>query len=183
MAIWKIDAAHTNVGFTARHMMVTTVRGSFNKVDFTLNFDPANPAAASVEATIDANSISTNNDQRDGHLRSPDFLDVANFPTITFKSTKVDLSSPTEGKVTGNLTIRGTTRPVVLNVEYLGVQVAPFDKLERAGFSASAKINREDFNLTWNVALEAGGWLVSKDITLVLDVEAVKQTVTEAAKA
>ena len=87
MTIWKIDGAHTNVGFTARHMMVTTVRGSFNKVDFTLNFDPANPAAASVEATIDASSISTNNDQRDGHLRSPDFLDVANFPNITFKST------------------------------------------------------------------------------------------------
>ncbi len=175
MAIWKPDVAHTTVGFTARHMMVTTVRGQFGKVDFTLDFDPANPAAASIEASIDTNSVSTGNDQRDGHLRSPDFFDVAKFPAITFKGTKLELKNNTEGKLTGDLTIRDVTRTVTLNVEFLGTQVNPFDKAERAGFSATTKINREDFGLTWNVALEAGGWLVGKEITLTLDVEAIKQ--------
>ena len=183
MSIWKTDPAHTNVGFTARHMMITTVRGTFKNVDFTLDFDPKNPAAATVEATIDANSVFTGNDQRDGHLRSPDFFDVTKFPNITFKSTRLELTSETEGKLTGNLTIRDVTRPVTLNIEYLGTQIAPFDKSERAGFTASTKVNREDFNLTWNVALEAGGWLVSKDVTLTLDVEAIKQTVAEPAHA
>jgi len=174
MPVWKLDPAHTSAEFSARHMMITTVRGGFKNVTGTLNFDPENPANSSVEAVIDTNQItSTGLDQRDQHLRSADFLDIENHPTITFKSTKVEPNADgTHAKVTGDLTIRGVTRPVVLGVEFLGQAKSPFGDY-RAGFHASTKITREDFGLTWNVALETGGWLVGKDITINLDVEAI----------
>jgi polyisoprenoid-binding protein YceI len=174
MAKWKFDLAHTSADFSAKHMMITTVRGSFRNVTGSIDFDPANPTAASVEATIDTTSMtSTGVVDRDNHLKSPDFLDVEKYPTITFKSTKVEPNAEgTEAKVTGDLTIRDVTRPVTLNVEYLGQVNSPFGDV-RAGFAASTKINREDFGLTWNMALEAGGWLVGKDITINLEVEAI----------
>lgn len=177
MALWNIDTTHAQANFAARHMMITTVRGSFNKITGTINFDPANPSAASVEAIIDTTSMSsTGNEQRDGHLKSPDFLDIEKFPTITFKSTKVEANAgSSEAKITGDLTIKGVTKSVVLDAEFLGQGQSPFGTTV-AGFNGKTKINREDFGLNWNMALEAGGWLVSKDVTIELDVEAVLAT-------
>ena len=174
MAKWTFDLAHTSADFSARHMMITTVRGGFKNVTGSIDFDPANPAQASVEATIDTTSMtSTGVVDRDNHLKSPDFLDIANYPTITFKSTKVEPNADgNAAKVTGDLTIRDVTRPVTLDAEFLGQVNSPFGDV-RAGFTGSTKINREDFGLTWNMALEAGGWLVGKDININLEVEAV----------
>lgn len=172
MAQWNIDSYHSGASFSVRHMMVTTVRGGFQKVSGTLNFDPANPAAASVEADIDAASISTGVNDRDNHLRSADFLDAANFPTLHFKSTGVTLTGDNTADITGDLTIRDVTRPVVIKGEFLGTHKG-MDGQDRAGFTGTTRINREDFGLTWNVALEAGGWLVGKEVTIALDVEAV----------
>lgn len=172
MANWNFDPAHTSASFTARHMMVTTVRGYFAPPTGKLVFDPANPADASVEAEIDATTLTSGVADRDNHLKSPDFLDVAKYPTITFKSTKVDMQDESNALVTGDLTIRDVTRPVTLKVEYLGMQADPWGG-QRAGFTAEAKINREDWGLTWNVALEAGGVLVGKEIKLNLELEAV----------
>ena len=182
MALWNIDTAHAQASFSARHMMITTVRGTFGKVTGKIEFDPANPAAASVEAVIDTASLgSTGNEQRDGHLKSPDFLDIEKYPTITFKSTKVEPNSDgSEAKIYGDLTIKDATHPVVLQAEFLGQGKSPFGTTV-AGFSGKTKINREDFGLTWNMALETGGWLVGKDINIELDVEAV--LATEAAPA
>lgn len=178
MAQWKIDPAHSSAEFSAKHMMITTVRGRISVVDGVLDFDPANPTAASVEATLDASSINSGVADRDGHLRSADFLDVENFPTIQFKSTSVEVTGDKKAHVHGDLTIRGVTKPVVLDVELLGVSTSPFDQTERAGFVASTSINREDWDLTWNVALEAGGLLVSKDVRISLDAQAIKVTET-----
>ena len=174
MAVWNVDTAHAQASFAARHMMITTVRGSFNKITGTINFDPANPAAASVEVVIDTTSMtSTGVEQRDQHLQSPDFLDVANYPTMTFKSTSVEpYDNGSKAKISGNLTIKGVTKPVVLDAELLGQGKTPFGTTV-AGFNVKTKINREDFGLTWNMALETGGWLVAKEVTIELDVEAV----------
>jgi polyisoprenoid-binding protein YceI len=155
-------------------MMITTVRGSLKVLDGKIEFDPANPAAASVEATLDATSVNTGMGDRDGHLKSPDFLDVANHPTITFKSTKVEPTGDNTARITGDLTIRGTAKPVVMDVEFHGASKNPFTQAEAAGFTATTAIQREDWGLNWNVALEAGGWLVGKEIKISLDVEAIK---------
>ena len=180
MANYTIDPAHTATNFTVRHMMVTNVRGGFDKISGTLQYDAANPAASSVEVTIDAASINTGVVDRDNHLRSADFLDVANYPTISFKSTNVEAKNETHAKVTGDLTIHGVTKSVVLDVEFLGQTASPFGDT-RAGFEATTSINREDFGLTWNVALEAGGVLVGKDIKLSIDAEAILVTETATA--
>ncbi len=174
MAKWNIDSAHGQASFSAKHMMITTVRGTFNKVSGVINFDPANPAAASVEAVIDTTSMTTTGvEQRDQHLLSPDFLDVAKFPTMTFKSTSVaPYDNGSRAKITGDLTIKDVTRSVVLDAEFSGTGTTPFGT-NVAGFSGTTKINREDFGLTWNMALEAGGWLVGKDVNITLDVEAI----------
>jgi polyisoprenoid-binding protein YceI len=173
MATWKIDSAHANAEFATRHMMVAVVRGGFKNVTGTIEFDPANPEASSVEANIDATTIYSGLVDRDNHLRSADFLDIENYPTITFKSTKVEPTGDNEAKVTGNLTIRGVTRPVVIKAEFLGSVTTPFGD-QRVGFSGTTNINREDFGLTWNMAIEAGGVLVGKDVRISLDVEAIK---------
>ncbi len=174
MPTWNLDPTHTAAQFTARHMMITTVRGGFRNVTGTLVYDSDHPENSSVEAVIDTNTMTgTGVDDRDNHLRSPDFLDVANYPTITFKSTKVEPNADgSEATVTGDLTIRDVTRPVQMHVEFLGQSKSPWGDT-RVGFTASTKINREDFGLTWNMALETGGWLVSKDVNINLDVEAV----------
>ena len=186
MAIWNIDSAHATAAFSARHMMITNVRGQFQKVSGTIEYDPANPNASKVEAVIETSSLgSTGLEQRDQHLVSPDFLWVEKYPTITFKSTKVEVdANGTEGKVYGDLTIRDVTRTVVLEVEKLGENTNPWGA-KVIGFTATTKINREDFGLTWNMALETGGWLVGKDIKIELDVEAalVTKPVAEAAAA
>lgn len=176
MAQYKFDNTHSAADFSARHMMITTVRSGFKTVNGTLNFDAKNPAAASVEAVIDVGSMaSTGVEQRDQHLMSPDFLDAAKYPSITFKSTKVEPYSNNEkAKVTGDLTIRDVTKSVVLDVEFLGETKSPFGDV-RVGFAGTTKINREDFGLTWNMALETGGWLVGKDISITVDVEAIQQ--------
>lgn len=174
MALWNIDTTHTQANFAARHMMITSVRAGFNKITGTVNFDPANPAAASVEVVIDTTSMSsTGVEQRDQHLQSPDFLDTAKFPTITFTSTKVEpYDNGSKAKITGDLTIKDVTKPVVIDAEFLGQGKSPYGTTV-AGFNGKTKINREDWGLTWNMALETGGWLVSKDISIELDVEAV----------
>lgn len=180
MAQWNIDTTHSSADFTVRHMMVTNVRGSFSNIDGVINFDPANPATSSVDVTIDVNSINTGVEDRDNHLRSADFFDIATYPSITFKSTNVDITGDDSAKVTGDLTIRDVTKSVVLDVEFLGQGGSPFGDT-RAGFEASTKIDREAFGLTWNQALEAGGVLVGKDIKINLDVQGV--LVTETANA
>ena len=172
MATWKFDPTHSSAEFAARHMMVSTVRGGFRNVTGTLEFDPENPEAASVEATIDVSEMtSTGVDDRDNHLKSADFLDVEKYPTITFKSTRVERTGENTGKIYGDLTIRDVTREVVINAEYLGKVTSPFGG-EVAGFEGTTKINREDFGLTWNMAIEGGGVLVGKELKISLSVEA-----------
>ncbi|MFQ3567255.1 MAG: YceI family protein [Aggregatilineales bacterium] len=180
MTTWLIDPAHSQVSFSARHMMVTTVRGSFKSLSGTIEFDPANPAAAQVDVTIEAASIDTGVADRDNHLRSPDFLDTASFPTITFKSTRVEPQGSDRARIYGDLTIRGVTREVVIEAELLGQGKDPFTGSTKAGFAGRTTINREDWGLTWNIALEAGGVLVSKEIKIELDVQAVEQAVAAA---
>ncbi len=174
MATWAIDPAHSSAEFAVRHMMVTTVRGNISKITGTLDFDSANPNASAVEATLPAAEIFSGVEDRDNHLKSADFLDVENYPTITFKSTKIEVDGTDSGKITGDLTIRGITKAVTLDVEFLGQEKNPFDQTTRVGFNASTKINREDWGLTWNVALESGGLLVGKDIKITLDVQAIQ---------
>ncbi|RMG83205.1 MAG: polyisoprenoid-binding protein [Chloroflexi bacterium] len=179
MPTWNIDPAHTGVEFSVRHMMVSKVRGKFTGVSGTIEFDPENPTTGAVDVTIDAATINTGVEDRDNHLRSADFLEVEKYPTITFKSTKVEPTGENTAKVYGNLTIHGVTREVVLEAEYNGSGTSPYGQTI-VGFSATTKINREDFGLTWNVALEAGGWLVGKEITISLEVEAILATETAA---
>lgn len=175
MATWQIDVAHSDVNFSVKHMMFSTVRGSFQDFSGRIYFDPTNPATASVEATILVGSVSTGPADRDNHLRSPDFFDAANHPEMTFKSTRVEAKSDAEATVYGDLTIRGTTREVALEVTFLGQGTNPWGQTV-GGFQARTRINREDFGLTWNQALETGGVLVSKDVNIELDIQAALVT-------
>jgi len=171
---WQIDPAHTNVEFTVRHMMISNVKGQFQKISGTITANGNDASSAKIDVTIDASSVDTRVERRDAHLKSPDFLDVAKYPTIAFKSTKVEADGPNKWRVTGDLTIHGVTKPVVLDVEGSG---PPIDVMghTRAGASATTKINRSDFGLTWNKALEAGGVLVGDPVAISIDVEAVKK--------
>jgi polyisoprenoid-binding protein YceI len=171
---WSIDPSHTLIEFGVKHMMVSTVKGRFTGVEGTITVDEQNPANSRTDITIDAASITTGNEQRDGHLRSADFLDVENYPTVTFTSTRVEPTSATTFDVTGDLTIRGTTREVTLPVELNGRGVSPYGQ-EVAGLSAETKLNRSDFGLNWNVALEAGGVLVGPSAKVAIELEAVRQ--------
>jgi len=171
---WQIDPPHTNVQFAVRHMMISNVKGQFQKTSGTITTNGNDPASATIDATIDASSIDTRVDRRDAHLKSPEFLDVAQFPTITFKSTKVEADGPNKWKVTGDLTLHGVTKPVVLDVEGSGPPIQVMGQT-RAGASATAKIKRSDFGLTWNKALESGGVMVGDDVAISIDVEAVKK--------
>ena len=172
---WAIDRAHSLVEFAVKHMMFTTVRGRFTDVRGTIRCpDEADPACASVEVEIAAASIDTGDAQRDAHLRGEDFLDVERYPTITFGSTRVERTGEDELRVVGDLTVRGVTRPVTLATTYNGRGTNPWGK-EVVGFTAEATINRKDFGLTWNVALEAGGLLVGDKLNVLIEVQAVKQ--------
>lgn len=169
---WTLDPAHSSVTFSAKHMMVTTVRGSMKIRDFDLDLDVDNPEASSVRVSLDAASIDTGQQMRDDHLRSADFLKADEFPTIDFVSTRIVRTGDDTGDLHGELTIRGVTRPIVLKADFGGI-VPNMQGGQRGAFSASAKINREDFGLTWNVALEQGGVLVSKDIKIEIDLAVV----------
>jgi polyisoprenoid-binding protein YceI len=171
---YQIDPAHSSAHFTVRHMMVTNVHGGFKKVTGSVTYDPQNPAASTIQAEIDASSINTNDDQRDAHLRSGDFLDVEKFPTITFRSTSVEPSGDDEVKITGDLTIHGVTRPVVLKVEGPAPEGKDPWGNTRTGATATTKIKRSDFGLTWNAALETGGILVGDDLKIELDLSLIK---------
>ncbi len=170
---WAIDAAHTSIEAVARHMMVTKVRGRFTAFSGNVHVGPS-PEESSVEVEIDAASIDTGNEQRDTHLRSADFLDVEGFPTLSFRSTKVERKGRAGLAVTGDLTIRGVTKPLVLEVEAVGVGMNPWGS-KVASFSATGEIDREEFGMTWNQALETGGVLVSKKLKIEIEVEAVAE--------
>jgi len=169
---WQLDPAHSSVTLAVKHMMVTTVRGSMTIRDFDLDLDLDNPERSSVRVSLDAASIDTGQQMRDDHLRSADFLKTDEFPTIDFVSTRIERTGDDTGDLHGDLTIRGVTRPIVLKAEFGGI-VPNLQGGQRGAFSASAKINREDFGLTWNVALEQGGVLVSKDIKIEIDLAVV----------
>ena len=174
-SVWEIDPAHSSVQFSVRHMMVSNVRGAFTKVAGTVRGDEQDPAHATVEATIDTSSIDTREAKRDEHLRSPDFLDVAKYPTMTFRSKKIAKTGEGRYDVTGDLTLHGVTREVVLHVE--GPSPAMKDPRGglRAGASATARIDRRDFGITWSKALDGGGVVVGNDIDVTIDVEGVKK--------
>ncbi|HEY9479587.1 MAG TPA: YceI family protein [Gemmatimonadaceae bacterium] len=172
---WTIDPAHTLVEFSAKHMVITTVKGRIPGVNGSVTLDEADPARSKVEVELDAASIDTRTEDRDKHLRSADFLDVENFPTISFRSSRVEGVQNREGgsfRVTGDLTIHGVTREVTLDAIYDGRGRDPWGG-ERVSFSASTKVDRRDFGLTWNTALETGGVLVSNEIKIQLEVQAV----------
>ncbi|HYC32851.1 MAG TPA: YceI family protein [Gemmatimonadales bacterium] len=170
-ARWDIDAAHSGIHFSVRHMMIANVRGEFGRVTGSADLDPRDLSRSAVRATIDASSINTREPQRDAHLRSADFLDTANHPTIEFRSTRVERTGADRLAITGELTIRGVTREVTLAVETDGVEHRdPFGNLRR-GATATTSLNRTDFGLTWNAALEVGGVLVGEEVKVTIDVQ------------
>lgn len=170
---WTLDPSHTRIGFVARHAMVTKVRGSFNEFEGTAQVDGDNLAASKVEVTIQAASIDTRNADRDGHLKSNDFLAMDEYPTITFVSTDVKSTGPNSFDLTGDLTIKGTTQSVTVPFEYEGAATDPFGNL-RAGFEGQVTVSRKDYGITWNAALETGGVLVGDKIVLEFEVSAIK---------
>jgi polyisoprenoid-binding protein YceI len=170
---YEIDPAHSSVHFSVRHMMVSNVRGEFSKISGTVKYDPENPQNSGVEATIDASSINTREPQRDTHLKSADFLDVEKFPAITFRSKQIEPRAD-GGKIIGDLTLHGVTREITLEVEDLTPETKdPWGK-QRIGASATARLNRKEFGLTWHQVLETGGALVGDEVKITLDVEAVR---------
>ena len=170
---WQIDTVHSSIEFSVRHMMISKARGKFGKFSGTIVIDEANPAATTVDVSIDAASVDTGVPDRDAHLRSPDFLDAGTYPTLHFQSTKVGVDGDS-AKLYGNLTIRDVTKPVVLDVEYAGKSKNPWGQTI-AGFSGKTKIKRSDWNLVWNAVLETGGVAVSDDVTIEIELEMVQQ--------
>ena len=170
---YAIDTAHSSVGFEIRHLAISKTRGTFGALEGTFEFVEGKPGEWSVEAVIQAASISTDNEDRDKHLKSPDFLDVEKFPTLTFKSKAVEMESENEGVLRGELTLHGVTRVVELDLEFLGTVTDPWGN-EKAGFSATTKINRKDYGLTWNKALETGGLVVGDEVKITLEIEGNK---------
>src|SRR5512136_723542 len=172
---WEIDPAHSNASFTVRHMMVSNVRGEFTKLAGGLEVVGDDPTTAKVNVTIDAGSLNTREPKRDAHLRSADFFDVARFPTITFTSKKVERPGDGRLKLVGDLTIHGVTREVALDVEELTPMVKDMNGNFRVGAHATTRVNRKEFGLLWNVALEGGGVLVGDEVNITIDVELVKK--------
>ncbi len=174
-ATYDIDPAHSSAHFSVRHMMISNVKGEFTKVSGTVSFDPENPGASKVEAKIDVNSLHTRDEQRDAHLKSPDFFDAVKFPEITFVSRSVEPDGHDEYLVKGDMTIHGVTHEVALHVEGPTPEVKDPWGNTKAGAAATAKINRKDFGLTWNVAMETGGLLVGEEIKINLEVELTRR--------
>jgi polyisoprenoid-binding protein YceI len=170
---YTIDPSHSRVGFVARHAMVTKVRGGFNEFAGSFTIDATNPSASSAELTIEAASIDTRNADRDAHLRSNDFFAMEQHPQLRFVSTTIEQVSDTEYQVTGDLTLRGITKPVTIDLEYTGSAVDPYGNT-RVGFEGVTQVNRKDWGVNWNTALEAGGVLVSEKVTLEFEISATK---------
>lgn len=171
---WKIDSAHSTATFTVRHMMVSNVPGRFGKVEGTIVYDGKNLAGVKAEATIDATTITTDNEKRDAHLKSPDFFDTASFPTITFKSKRAEAAGNGKFKLIGDLTMRGKTREVVLDVD------GPTDPVtvqnsQRVGATATTVLNRQDFGVSWSRTMDGGGFVVGDEVKVTLELELIKQ--------
>ena len=170
---YAIDPSHSRIGFVARHAMVTKVRGSFNEFEGSGHFDAENPANSHLALIIQANSIDTRNEDRDGHLKSNDFFDMETYPEIKFASTAVEKVDDDNYRVTGDLTIKDVTKPVTVDFEYTGTAVDPYQN-QRIGFDGSTTVNRKDWGVNWNTALDTGGVLVSEKVTLEFDISAIQ---------
>jgi len=177
MAIYQLDSQHTGAHFKVRHMMISNVKGEFSRITGSVEFDPSNPSAARVEATIESASVNTREPQRDSHLKSRDFLDVGRYPKITFLSTKIISTGESSYEIVGDLTIRDVTREVTLQVESLTPEIKDLDGMLRRGASATTRIERRDFGLTWNAVLESGGFVVGDEVDITIDVEMVRKVV------
>ena len=171
---YQIDAAHSHVQFSVRHLMLSNVKGTFSGVTGTVVYDPATPEQTAIDATVDVATVNTNDEKRDGHLKSPDFFDVAKYPTMTFKGKSVE-SSGASHKVTGDLTLHGVTKEVTLTVEDVTDETKDPWGMVRIGANAKGKIKRSDFGLTWNAALETGGVMVGDDVKIEFELQFVKQ--------
>jgi polyisoprenoid-binding protein YceI len=170
---WTIDASHSAAHFAVRHMMVSTVRGDLGKITGTVTFDSAKPAAGSIEATVDVTGIDTREAGRDKHLKSADFFDVEKFPTITFKSKRIDPVAAGGFKITGDLTMKGVTKEVVLDAEPLRPAIKDQRGAARTGTTATTKLNRQDFGITWSRALDGGGVVVSDEVSVTIDIQLI----------
>jgi polyisoprenoid-binding protein YceI len=175
MPTYQIDSQHTGVHFKVRHMMISNVKGEFGRLTGSVQFDPSNLAASRVEASIESASVNTREPQRDSHLKSHDFLDVGRYPKITFGSTKIVSTGVDSYLITGDLTIRDVTRQVILRVDSVTPEIKDPNGLYRLGASASTRIERKDFGLTWNAVLESGGFVVGDDVDITIDVELVRK--------
>lgn len=173
-SLWRVDPAHSSVEFAVRHMMLYTVKGSFKGISGTLALDESNPEGSRVDAEIDAATIDTGVPDRDNHLRSPDFFDVARFPTLTFRSVRIEADGADSGKLQGDVTIHGVTHSITLGVSYLG-EIRDPSGSRRRGYSAEGALSRKDFGMVWNQVLDAGGVLVGDKIKIILNIEAVEQ--------
>ena len=169
--MWNVDTAHSTVEFAIRHMMISNVKGTFNKFDGVINADPHDLTDASIEFTIDASSIDTRKSDRDNHLRSDDFFDVENYPDLTFKATKIEKKFEDQYDLTGDFTIKDITKAVTFNISFEGLAKDPMSGDEAAGFTGNTKINRKDFGLTWNAALETGGVVVSDEVKINIEIQ------------
>lgn len=172
-ADYSVDVSHSSVNFQIKHLAISKVNGSFPGFEGTFTYDPDKPEATRADAVIQLASVNTGNEKRDEHLQSPDFFDVAQFPTMTFTTTSVKMKSAEEGTVTGDLTLHGVTKPVTLDLEISGMATDPWGN-ERVGASLSGEINRKDWGLTWNKAMETGGLLVGEDVKITLEIEGIK---------
>jgi polyisoprenoid-binding protein YceI len=173
-AIWKIDPNHSAAYFSVRHMMISTVRGAFGGVNGTMHYDPKRPTESGVEATIDCATLNSGVAARDAQMKGPDFFDVKKYPTMKFTTTKVQKAGPGKLKVTGDLTINATTRPVILDVDGPSEVVKDARGREKVGLSAATKINRKDFGIVWNEVLETGGFAVADEVSISLDIEFIR---------
>ncbi len=175
---WQIDGSHTSVQFSVRHMMISNVRGTFGKVSGSIQADDQDLTRSTVQATIDVVSIDTRDAKRDEHLRSPDFFDVAKYPTISFTSKKVEKAGDNRFRVTGDLSLHGVMREVVLQVESAGPPIKDLMGKTRAGARATTKVNRKDYGIVWNKALDGGGIAVGDEVEITIEVEGIKQDAT-----
>ena len=174
VSTWQLDASHSSIGFSVKHLMIATVKGSFGKYEASFSGDESDLSKANVGVKIDAASIDTSNDQRDGHLRSPDFFDVEKYPSITFAGKRIVGDAFGDFKLVGDLTIRGVTKEITLDASFEGRAKDPWGN-SRLGYTAKGKINRTDFGLNWNQALEAGGVLVSEEVKIAIEASFVRQ--------
>ncbi|MBS4174632.1 YceI family protein [Bacillus sp. FJAT-49736] len=172
---WVVDATHSAIDFSVKHMMVSKVKGAFHTFDATIEADPTDLTSATIDFTVDVASIDTRNADRDGHLKSADFFDAEKYPSMTFKATSIDKKGEDEYTVTGDMSIHGVTRPETFLVTFEGLAKDPMSGAEKIGFSAEGKVKRSDYGLTWNAALETGGVLVGDEIKITIEIEAGKE--------